>query len=343
LVVISVIQQSVFELSFGFNKLKIMSRYASHGGSHAVATNMLQNIAAQKESYKEPIRENHSMCKQLAERIQYIEATLEELGVLSKENQTNTSTTASSMSEEEIRAILQDHKNQLKELAKRNVQGERQVDSFVNAIQTVRQHIVNNHTSTASSSPNEENHPDTEIPDYQEQITQAMNANNQHNNALLPLEIQQESMYREVCEAIGERSSNAAAAAVDEDIEIVPDRPGALTAASASSSAANAHVKCPVTNAYMHDAVQNTVCGHIYSRTGMEALILQQSQSRRGGQCACPIPGCTNRNVTVQQLRDDKTTQMRVRKAQRRQAQLQEIQASQASNLVDTDEEEEKD
>jgi hypothetical protein len=34
---------------------------------------------------------------------------------------------------------------------------------------------------------------------------------------------------------------------------------------------------------------------------------------------------------------------MRVRKAQRRQAQLQEIQASQASNLVDTDEEEEKD
>jgi hypothetical protein len=292
---------------------------------------MLQSIAAQKDSYKEPIRENHSMCKQLAERIRYIEATLEEIGILNnKENQTNT-TTASSMSEEEIRNLLQDYKNQLKELTKRNVQGEREVDSFVNAIQTVRQQIVSNHHPSPSS-PNDENQPeDVIIPDYQEQITQAMNANSNNDNALLPLEIQQESMYREVCEALGERSSNAV---VDEDIEIVPDRPGALGTSAAAAS--EAHVKCPVTSEYMHDAVQNTVCGHVYSRKGISALLLQ-NRTHRG--CACPIPGCTNRSVTQQQLRDDKTTQMRVRQALRRQAQLQEIRASQASNLVDTDEE----
>ena len=107
----------------------------------------------------------------------------------------------------------------------------------------------------------------------------------------------------------------------DDDIELVVNK------------AANSQgLKCPITSQLMHTAVRNKTCGHVYSKEG----IIHHLRNS----CECPLPGCSNTHLSMSQLEEDVEMQMNVRKEVRRQDQRQQMIASQASQLVDSDDEE---
>jgi Zinc-finger of the MIZ type in Nse subunit len=280
-----------------------MSRYLTHGGN-AVAANILNNIAAKESNYKENIKLNHTMAKNAAKRIRELEQMLPGMidGI---------------MSSEELSTFLREQKDAVKKIAEENVERERNVDAFVSAVRTVQQQVVQSPSS--SSSGNDETN-DEAVVDYQKAIDQAM----QQHRSVMNIHIHQEAMYRDVAAALGEpvaapKKKNGKNDD-DDDIEVV------------QTESQGATLKCPITGAFMEDAVRNKVCQHVYSRAGITAHIQKR--------CECPMVGCGNKQVTMSQLEDDVETVMNVRREKRRQDRQTQLQASQASDLMDSDEDE---
>ena len=65
-------------------------------------------------------------------------------------------------------------------------------------------------------------------------------------------------------------------------------------------------LKCPIMGSYYEDPVKSSICGHTYSRMGIENHL---RSSRK-----CPVAGCSNKNnITRDQLQPDIEMQMKVR------------------------------
>lgn len=206
------------------------------------------------------------------------------------------------MSKEEIDEFVTAQKEKIRELAEKNVQRQRFVDRFVQAVQQVR-------AQTAQEG-------NGQHLDFEKAIDDEM-AKIEANSANSMIEVSQERLYIEVMEKLGERRGP-----VDEDVAIVE-----------TGASQGFNLKCPISGQFMKDAVRSKLCGHTYSKVGILAHI---GHSRR--YCECPIAGCTNKNVTQDQLEEDHDTQHAVRREIRRQGMVQEQQSRQADNLVDSDE-----
>ena len=72
------------------------------------------------------------------------------------------------------------------------------------------------------------------------------------------------------------------------------------------SSSSSHPSKCPITAQTMKNPVRNKVCGHVYSREGIDKLLKltrQRKKSRSAAaHCPCPIAGCKNQKVSQAQL-----------------------------------------
>lgn len=203
------------------------------------------------------------------------------------------------MDEADFEAYLKEHKALILDQAKKNVLRNRKVKYFVNSVKQVEQSVRTNGVSTQQS--------------YQQQIDSFMGPSEDE------IDIEQEDTYRDILTILGEYKQQNA----DEDIEVVQN-----------TASTQPYLKCPITAMYMVDAVRNKVCGHVYSRAGIEAHLRNNRK--------CPVAGCNNTNVTLSQLEDDLETQQNVRKEKRRLDQQSQILASQSTSLVDTDDEEEE-
>ena len=285
-----------------------MSRYASQGGS-AVAANVLQTIAAREANYKEPIKQNHGLCKTAASRLVRMEDDMMKF-LEEKDN-------SSIIGEEELAAFVQEQKKILKAEAAKNVERERHVESFVQGVKSVRNDLIN-----AAGSQGEEEEESDNLPDYNAKIKDAMN---KHSSSVSRVPVQQAPLYQQVVENLGENvASKKNTADYDDDIEITETQ-------NASS------LKCPITGKLIEDAVKNKLCKHVYSREGITAHI---HSSGSGGRAKCPATGCSNTTVTLDQLEDDYETSRHVSRQKRREDLETQQRASQAaSDLMDSDEE----
>ena len=91
----------------------------------------------------------------------------------------------------------------------------------------------------------------------------------------------------------------------DDDIEVMGNGRGAESQA--------ASLMCPVICKLLENPMKNKVCGHIYSLAGLKHLL------RNSRRCACPVAGCQNNNVTMEQVEEDVETQFKIRREKRRQ------------------------
>ena len=110
----------------------------------------------------------------------------------------------------------------------------------------------------------------------------------------------------------------------DDEMEIIETQGGGV-----------ASLKCPITGRLFADPVKNKVCGHIYSREGIDAHM--RNAHRRAA--TCPVAGCNKPIQSSAQLEKDVETEMKVRRQQRKEDYESQQRASQASDLVDSDEE----
>lgn len=86
---------------------------------------------------------------------------------------------------------------------------------------------------------------------------------------------------------------------------------------------------CPITAQPMTDPVKNKVCGHYYSLKGIRFHL----RSKR----ACPVPGCKNMNVNMNQLEEDVEMKMKVKRAVKRLEQEKKMRLTQADDLDEED------
>lgn len=127
----------------------------------------------------------------------------------------------------------------------------------------------------------------------------------------------EEPRFLELCTKLGEVDE-------DEDLAVLPLE---------NSST----LKCPIAGTLMEDPVKSTLCGHSYSRAG-----IQQHFKNSQGHPSCPVAGCRNSRLTSDQLVDDPETAMLVRREKKRQDYAKKSQSqSQAAIDMDDDDEEE--
>jgi len=276
-----------------------MSRYAQ-GGGNLVAANALQQVAAKENNYKEPIKVNHGLCKSAAQRIANLEKDLFKM------------VDDSIISRDELTKILNEHKETLKGIAAQNVERERHVEAFVGGVTAVRLELSNHN----NDNDNDEQDP-TNLPDYTAKIKNAMT---QHKRSKQYADVKQEPLYRDVAALLGEKFGKTNGD--DDDIEI-EETQGA------------ASLKCPITGRFLEQPLKNKACGHVYSHEG----IMSHIRAKGRAACPCPVGGCANQNVTLQQLEKDVEMEMAVRRQKRREDQEMQQRASQADDLMDSDEE----
>jgi hypothetical protein len=275
-----------------------------------VVSNVLNSIASKESSYKAPIKANHVLSKSAAKRIRHYEDILAKtIGVVH--------------TEEEWKAYLKERKEELKSIAANNVSSQRKIDTFCKAVRNVQTQTQQRAQSQSAENSKE----NEEMESYEVLIHEAIKAI-ETQDAPLQLDMEQEPFYREIAQLLGEPLAAAKKKTGEDDDDIEISEP--LGATDGVSS-----LKCPITGAFMEDAVRNKVCSHVYSKAGILAHIQSQGRS----QCKCPMAGCGNRNVSGAQLEEDIETKMNVRRAMRQESQRLEHQASQANDLMDSDEE----
>lgn len=220
------------------------------------------------------------------------------------------------LSAKEVNDFLQEARDRLKGIAEMNIENERNIDVFCQAVKALKQVEVANFDQAQDRTDEEMGDPGQRLKDiYAQKKTEEEQKK---------LNVKEHEHYINVCEMMGEKVGGD-----DDDDEIQVQ--------SNMASQRNLLI-CPITTTLMENPVKNKVCGHVYSRAGIENHILQSRRSRNP--CRCPMAGCGNSNVTLDQLEADLRTEQMVKREQRRLDHEKESKFSQTgTELVDSDEE----
>lgn len=211
----------------------------------------------------------------------------------------------------EVEEFLQTQRTQLQEVAKQNVQTTQSAEAFTESLRVLKTEVMSNG--------DEENDTASEPVDYEAMLTEKMAEQLTKVQTEKPIESYE--TYQQICGNLGIHVEKPRGANDDDD-EVEMD----LTQGPRTQA-----VKCPITQVYMADAVINKQCGHVYSANGIKNLIANSQSSRR--KCKCPVAGCTNNNVSQDQLKEDNTTRMRVKKAIRDEQRQKEQMSQQAAGI----------
>ena len=183
-------------------------------------------------------------------------------------------------------------REKLKALASDNISKQRQLTAYVTAIKAVIEQ------ATAADTENQDPNANTSN-EFKEQMETEYSRALQtiENNSV---EITQEPNYLKVCKQLGEDQNQEE----DDELAIVDN---------GVSDSVN-KLKCPLTMTLMEDPVMSKVCKHSYSRNA----IFQHLRNTRNTKC--PVPGCINNKMTMNELEDDLETKMRVRRYKKRES-----------------------
>lgn len=266
----------------------------------------MESIARRHADYLTPIQNTHSLAKTAADRLKVggeIELLLKELGHADEPATVD---------------WLQTQRQRLLQLGTFNDEMMDQVGTFVTAVRGLVNNDNNNETND-NNDDNEEATTTTTTPDYEQILLQGMqdqpsSSSKNHDKAKeirskleLPPEEQQEQDEE------------------DQDLQVV----GGSTVAAST-------LKCPLTGTLLENPVKNSVCGHAYSKEA----ILDHLRRRGTKEKVCPMVGCHNRAVTLQQLVPDLELTQLVRRQKRRTDANKEHRLSTQVLLEDEDEDE---
>jgi Zinc-finger of the MIZ type in Nse subunit len=336
--------------------------------SNAQEIAVCNSIIAKEGSMKNRLADSHKYCRMLCDRFRHaqdengnvsgggvgdnIEAMLLSIAAAeaagsSSSNSRSGVVAAPFIASEQVTAFFDEQRARLKAVAEKNVATERTLDNLIGSMRVLKNQIQQEEDDATMLNANGEGGEEGQdveqkpvVKDYEAMIADLMN---QHDAATPRLELWQATAYRQVCEGLGETlpNSNAAAGGAaarggggggngddvddDDDIQFVP-----------TAGSKNMTLKCPITTMFMVEPMRNKVCGHSYGLQAIAGLI----QSARGRALKCPVPGCTNANVTLEQLEKDIEAEYLIKRRRRAEEHETQQRASQANDLEDTDDEE---
>mmetsp|Transcript_8671 Transcript_8671/g.16674 ORF Transcript_8671/g.16674 Transcript_8671/m.16674 type:complete len:281 (+) Transcript_8671:147-989(+) len=262
-----------------------MSRYA-HATNIAVA--VCDATLKKEEDLREHIRDNAQLCRVSAPRLRQDGGEVEELLMQMVEYMDDESV----LSKEQITAFLQEQRDALKKVAEMNVHNNRNLDVFFSAVRTLKQVETDEFDAERT---------EEEGGDAGERLRHFYKEKKREQEDM-ELDMSQEKIYRDVCEALGEKVGGGAE---DDEVEMMYNAASQRTALS-----------CPLTTTLVEDPYKNKACGHVYSKEAIMNYIRQMQSSHRT--CKCPVTGCSNTNVTMDQLEPDLVTANLVKRELRR-------------------------
>jgi Zinc-finger of the MIZ type in Nse subunit len=317
-----------------------------HFNNAATTVAVCNSTIAREDQMKSRLLDSQKYCRMLCDRFRHaqdengnnansdnIEALL--LSMTDNESSSNNSGgTSSIVTKEQVTSFFDQQRARLKAAAEKNVATERTLDNLIGSMRLLKNQIQQEDETMRNNSEGQDEAEEKHVvKDYEAIIADLMQ---QHDAATPRVELYEATAYRQVCESLGESLPNSggtgAAAAQggddneDDDIQFVP------------TSLSNAMtLKCPITTMYMENPHKNKVCGHTYGLDAITQLIRNAGRGR--GRCKCPVAGCTNSAVTVDQLEKDIETEYAIKRRRRAEEHETQVRASQANDLEDTDDE----
>lgn len=201
--------------------------------------------------------------------------------------------------------FLTSQRNRLKAIAEGNAKQLNEIDYFLQAVKDVRSDVQRQNQSDAAAGgvrgEGQEGEPAdaaAEAPDYERSLQEALEKIRQtkeSDRSFLPPE--EHPMVIDLREKLGERVKKRSRNDDDDDLEIVNN-----------VGVDDVHkLKCPITSMFFENPVRNKVCGHTYDRLGLNQLLgLNKTK--------CPIPGCSNSKLSINQVEVDDEMKLKVRR-----------------------------
>jgi Zinc-finger of the MIZ type in Nse subunit len=283
-----------------------MPRNQAQNSSAAAVANAVGSIQRKENEYMEGIvfsRHNSS----------YVAETIAKGG----EIETAMMQAAEGMGEDvkqDIKDFLQEQRDRLKKLAIRNVEKEREIAAFIQALNVLRNEV-------AAGQENE-----GDVCNYEKSIENKMEGEKRKHQTNME-DVTDTKEYRELCELMGEKLAKKKKGKrsgqnddSDSDIEI--------------ENKGGANLKCPITASWFEEPHKSKLCGHIYSKQAILSYIGTRSHKN------CPVAGCNNNQLNKAQLEEDRFTEMKVKKAIRAEEKEKQARLTQAAGVGDSDEEE---
>ena len=287
---------------------------SSHGGGGGGALLACNRAIDRKDEYEKNVKKLQATTKIIAETIR-TDSDLAD--ILNQED-------------DGADAWLKSNRDRLKAIAEGNAKRLYEIEYFVDAVKEVRtdverrQHENNNQGGGAPAEGAQEGAAANaaaaaaDAPDYERSISDAVEKlRTQRENDPSRVSAGDHAMTTEVRETLGEKvqKKRSAAGGGDDDedeLEIVQNRVDDVNA-----------LKCPVTGMLFNNPVINKVCHHTYDRAGLDQLL-------RTGKHTCPVPGCANNRLSLNQVEEDEEMKLKVQRhktrevAQKRQRDLEE-------------------
>ena len=256
-------------------------------------TSAAQSLTRDEQKYQLQIQECHVKCTVLAEHLK---------------DSLNCTTVAALLLEDDDddsnngdnQQFLEDLRKEVKLITKKHVRQVRDVNIFVQAVQTVAENCIQTQANA-----NEESLDDDDAKlfvNYEELIHQKIvEIQAKEETQGLVIDVEDEHMYRDILKCLGEKRKRNDD---DEELEMLSDD-------EQNVEDLEKKLKCPITTSLLEDAVRNKVCGHVYSRQGVMGMFRSRNYK-------CPMPGCSNRRMSQDQLENDLQIQEKVKRFKRR-------------------------
>jgi hypothetical protein len=311
----------------------------SHSHSSSSATILATDRVLQKEAmFRNGIQKLHASSLLLAETIAISGQVETSLLNDDYENDGNGHGDVNS-NNQEMDAFMKEQRMKLKALSERHVNSMRYIDAFMNATNSIKTDIIHqsqNGNGNGATDGNSETAAEAEVPDY-ETILQTKLEFQKHNIEKDSISVVNEEMARRVRQRLNEKedsnnnqnnANGGSGGTFDDDDEIEIEIANNQGAQSASS------LKCPLTGMLFTNPVRNKVCHHVYDKHAIE-------QHLRNKKKTCPVMGCNNSNVSMNQLEVDEEMKLKVRRYEHILKEKKRRDALSQDYDVDFDEEEE--
>ena len=123
----------------------------------------------------------------------------------------------------------------------------------------------------------------------------------------MELVLDDEELVRKYCDLLGKkpimnkRKGRGGGEEEDDELEVMNTQIGSGQQQQSSASLIDTPFRCPITGLFFSKPVKSRVCNHIYDIDGLRQIL----GNNNTGKANCPIPGCTNKNLILNQVEDD--------------------------------------
>jgi hypothetical protein len=211
----------------------------------------------------------------------------------------------SGMSEDDLNKFLTESKDRARAIAQKHVQSECIVNALGDAILLVKNEFLNRNDDRSTEKKAEDEVEDAPM-DLEKEIMEQFDVQMQKPKHQPKAN---HKFIKDMTETLGDEKD-------DEDDDLI-----------VTSTTDN--FKCPITATVFVMPMRNIVCGHTYSKAGIEHVL------RTGHEC--PVAGCTNKRLHRSQLEKDIEMEIEVKKYLRKQERLKNMRLSQSHNIDDDD------